>query len=44
MKSKDKKKPIYIITDIDDEKLPSIMEKELDIRYISVNELKKILK
>lgn len=41
---KDKKIPIYVIIDIDNEKLPKIMEEELDIRYISINELKKILK
>jgi len=35
-----KPKPIYIITDIDSEKLPSVMEKELDIHYIPINELK----
>ncbi|MFA7707450.1 MAG: hypothetical protein WCX73_00710 [Candidatus Pacearchaeota archaeon] len=42
-KLKDKKKPIYVIIDIDNEKLPSVMEKELDIRYISINELRDIL-
>jgi len=43
-RNKDKKKPIYIITDMDNEKMPSVMEKELDIHYISINQLKKILK
>jgi len=34
-----KPKPVYIIKDIDSEKLPSIMEKKLDIHYISISEL-----
>ncbi len=39
-----KPKPVYIITDIDNERLPSKIDKKLDINYISINELKKILK
>jgi len=39
-----KPKPVYIITDIDSEKLPFVMEKELDINYISISELDKKLK
>jgi len=39
-----KPKPIYVITDIDSEKLSKVMEEELDIHYISISELKKILK
>ena len=39
-----KPKPVYIITDIDNEKLPSKINEKLDIHYISINELKNILK
>jgi hypothetical protein len=39
-----KPKPVYIITDIDSERLPKVMEEELDIHYISINDLKKVLK
>jgi hypothetical protein len=39
-----KPKPIYIITDIDDEKMPSVMKEKLDIHYISISELKVKLK
>ena len=39
-----KPKPVYIITDIDDEKLPKVMKEELDIRYISIDELAGVLK
>jgi len=35
------KKPIYIIKEITKEKFPSIIEKELDIRYVSLNEFKE---
>ncbi len=39
-----KPKPIYVITDIDFEKLPKIMEKELNVNYISISELEDKLK
>ncbi len=39
-----KPKPVYIITDIDSEKLPKVLEEELDIKYISISELEKALK
>jgi len=43
-RDKDKKTPIYVIIDIDNEKLPNVMEKELDIHYISIDELEGKLK
>tara|TARA_Y100000310_G_scaffold289105_1_gene315254 strand:+ start:676 stop:1149 length:474 start_codon:yes stop_codon:yes gene_type:complete len=39
-----KPKPVYIIKDIDSEKLPKVMEKELEIHYISIDELMEKLK
>ena len=36
-------KPVYIIKDIDSERLPKVMEKELDLKYILINELGGIL-
>ena len=38
-----KPKPVYIIKDIDSERLPKIMDKELDLKYILINELGGIL-
>lgn len=35
------KKPVYIITDITTEKFPSKIEKELDLRYVSIGEFEK---
>ena len=39
-----KPKPIYIIKEIDSEKLPKIINDSLDIRYLSLSELEKNLK
>ena len=38
-----KPKSIYIIKDIDSERLPKVMDKELDLKYILINELGGIL-
>lgn len=37
------KKPVYIIKDLNDEKLPKVMNEELDIRYVSLMELENEL-
>ena len=39
-----KPKPVYIIKEIDSEKLLKIMEEKLDIKYISISELEDVLK
>ena len=39
-----KPKPVYILTDIDSEKLPKVVEEELDIKYVSISELEEVLK
>ena len=39
-----KPKPIYVIIEIDGEKLPKVMEDELDIHYISIEKLSGVLK
>ena len=38
-----KPKPVYIIKDIDSERLLKVMDKELDLKYILINELSGIL-
>ena len=42
-KSKQRNTPIYLIKDIDSERMPKIMDKELDLNYILINELGGIL-
>ena len=42
-KSKERNTTIYIIKDIDSERMPKVMDKELDLNYILINELGGIL-
>ncbi len=38
-----KKKPVYIITDIDNDRFPKRIEKKLDLKYVSIDEFEKLI-